>query len=114
MSLHSFNRTPVADRIIRPITKARKQDCDCQIPADLSPSANLYYGARTNVSTDKAVKWYIANGATAGKINMGIPLYGRAFENTNGIGSSYNGVSCLTLQLAHDGNHCVADRSWYD
>ncbi|OJT13446.1 Endochitinase B1 [Trametes pubescens] len=60
--------------------------------------ANLYYGARTNVSTDKAVKWYIANGATASKINMGIPLYGRAFENTNGIGSSYNGIGPGTIE----------------
>ena len=61
--------------------------------------ANLYGGARTGVSTDKAVKFYLANGATAGKINMGIPLYGRAFENTAGLGQSYNGVRahiCLT------------------
>ena len=48
---------------------------------------------RTNVSTDKAVKWYLQNGATASKINVGIPLYGRAFENTTGIGAPYNGVS---------------------
>lgn len=33
--------------------------------------ANVYGGVRTNVSTDAAVKWYLANGATAGKINMG-------------------------------------------
>ena len=55
-------------------------------------TANLYGGVRTNVSTDKAIKWYIANGASAGKINMGIPLYGRAFEETTGIGAPYNGV----------------------
>ncbi|KAH9849684.1 glycoside hydrolase superfamily [Lenzites betulinus] len=60
--------------------------------------ANLYYGQRTNVSTDKAVKWYLANGATANKINMGIPLYGRAFENTNGIGSSYSGIGPGTIE----------------
>ncbi|KAI0646214.1 glycosyl hydrolases family 18-domain-containing protein [Trametes meyenii] len=60
--------------------------------------ANLYGGARTNVSTDKAIKWYLANGATASKINMGIPLYGRAFENTNGIGSSYNGIGPGTIE----------------
>ena len=28
-------------------------------------------GERTGVSTDAAVKWYIANGATASKITMG-------------------------------------------
>ncbi|KAI0816865.1 glycoside hydrolase superfamily [Trametes gibbosa] len=60
--------------------------------------ANLYYGTRTNVSTDKAVKWYLANGATAKKVNMGIPLYGRAFENTNGIGASYNGIGPGTIE----------------
>ncbi|KAI0635062.1 glycosyl hydrolases family 18-domain-containing protein [Trametes polyzona] len=60
--------------------------------------ANLYYGERTNVSTDKAVKWYIANGATASKITMGIPLYGRAFENTNGIGAPYSGIGPGTIE----------------
>lgn len=51
---------------------------------------------RTNVSTDKAVKWYIANGASANKINIGSPLYGRAFEKTTGIGAPYDGVSNWT------------------
>lgn len=55
--------------------------------------ANVYGGTRTNVSTDGALKWYAANGATANKITLGIPLYGRAFENTAGIGASYSGVS---------------------
>ncbi|KAI0366010.1 hypothetical protein BV20DRAFT_1056022 [Pilatotrama ljubarskyi] len=60
--------------------------------------ANLYGGERTNVSTDSAIKWYLAHGATASKINMGIPLYGRAFENTNGIGSSYSGIGPGTIE----------------
>ncbi|KAH9919452.1 glycosyl hydrolases family 18-domain-containing protein [Epithele typhae] len=60
--------------------------------------ANLYGGARTNVSTDKAIKYYIANGASASKINMGIPLYGRAFESTTGIGASYNGIGPGTIE----------------
>ncbi|CDO69059.1 Glycoside Hydrolase Family 18 / Carbohydrate-Binding Module Family 5 protein [Trametes cinnabarina] len=60
--------------------------------------ANLYGGARTNVSTDKAVKWYIANGASANKINMGIPLYGRAFEDTTGIGAPFNGIGPGTTE----------------
>ena len=34
--------------------------------------ANLYGGARTGVSTDQAVKFYLENGATASKINMGM------------------------------------------
>ncbi|THG94034.1 hypothetical protein EW026_g7352 [Hermanssonia centrifuga] len=60
--------------------------------------ANLYGGALTGVSTDAAVKWYLSQGTTAGKIVMGIPLYGRAFEDTNGIGSSYNGIGPGTIQ----------------
>ncbi|KAI9456421.1 glycoside hydrolase family 18 and carbohydrate-binding module family 5 protein [Boletus coccyginus] len=54
--------------------------------------ANLYGGSRTGVSTDAAVKHYISSGATPRKIVMGIPLYGRGFENTNGIGQPYSGV----------------------
>jgi len=60
--------------------------------------ANVYGGVRTNVSTDKAFKWYVANGATAGNINMGIPLYGRAFEDTTGLGQPYNGIGPGTIQ----------------
>ncbi|CAK5284403.1 unnamed protein product [Mycena citricolor] len=53
--------------------------------------ANVYGGVRTNASTDAAIKYYIASGASASKINMGIPLYGHGFENTKGLGQSYNG-----------------------
>ncbi|KAI0708099.1 glycosyl hydrolases family 18-domain-containing protein [Cerioporus squamosus] len=60
--------------------------------------ANVYGGTRTNVSTDKAVKYYTSHGATASKINLGIPVYGRAFENTTGIGASYNGIGPGTIE----------------
>ncbi|KAI0288314.1 glycoside hydrolase family 18 protein [Russula brevipes] len=60
--------------------------------------ANLYGGARTNVSTDRAIKWYLSQGATASKINMGIPLYGRAFSNTAGLGQPYDGVGPGTFE----------------
>ncbi|PIL27429.1 hypothetical protein GSI_10577 [Ganoderma sinense ZZ0214-1] len=60
--------------------------------------ANLYGGARTNVSTDKAVKDYVSRGATISKINMGIPLYGRAFEQTAGLGQPYNGIGPGTVE----------------
>ncbi|KAF8504329.1 glycoside hydrolase superfamily [Russula emetica] len=54
--------------------------------------ANLYGGVRTNVSTDEAIKWYLSQGATASKINMGIPLYGRSFDNTAGLGQPFDRV----------------------
>ncbi|KAJ6600774.1 glycosyl hydrolases family 18-domain-containing protein [Mycena sp. CBHHK59/15] len=60
--------------------------------------ANLYGGARTGVSTDAAVKHFISSGATAGKITMGIPLYGRAFEVTTGLGQPYNGIGPGTTE----------------
>ncbi|OJT13445.1 Chitinase 1 [Trametes pubescens] len=74
----------------------QKQKGD-SVPYQLT-ATNLYGGVRTNVSTDKAVKWYIANGASANKINMGIPLYGRAFEQTTGIGAAYNGIGPGTTE----------------
>jgi len=60
--------------------------------------ANLYGGSRTGFNTDSAVKWYLANGATASKITLGMPLYGRAFESTNGLGQPYSGVGPGTIQ----------------
>lgn len=60
--------------------------------------SNLFGGSRTGVSTDSAIKYYIANGATASKINVGIPLYGRVFQNTKGLGKPYNGVSAISHQ----------------
>jgi len=44
------------------------------------------------VNTDDAVKWYLANGVTAAKMAMGIPVYGRAFEMTEGLGKSFTGI----------------------
>ncbi|KAG6865811.1 hypothetical protein C0991_011616 [Blastosporella zonata] len=60
--------------------------------------ANLYGGARTGFNTDNAVKWYLAQGATASKITLGMPLYGRAFEATAGLGESYSGIGPGTTE----------------
>lgn len=58
--------------------------------------ANLY-AARGNASrstpfsTAAALAAYTRAGVAPGKIVMGMPLYGRAFENTNGVGHSFSG-----------------------
>ena len=58
--------------------------------------ANLYNSNSnpnaTPFSTDKAIQDYIAAGVTASKIQMGMPVYGRAFEGTAGLGKSFTGV----------------------
>lgn len=59
--------------------------------------ANVYFDtanpAATQYSTDQAVSAYVSGGGIApSKIIMGLPLYGRAFEDTKGLGQPYDGV----------------------
>ncbi|KAI1416055.1 glycoside hydrolase family 18 protein [Hypoxylon sp. FL1857] len=48
--------------------------------------------ARRNLSTDDAIKHYKSQGIHPRKILMGLPLYGRAFEGTSGLGQNYSSV----------------------
>jgi chitinase len=54
--------------------------------------ANLYGPSLSGYSTEQAIQWFTKAGAAASKITMGIPLYGRAFEETTGIGAKFNGI----------------------
>ena len=46
----------------------------------------------TPFSTNKAITDYIAAGIAPNKIVMGLPLYGRAFEETTGLGQPFTGI----------------------
>jgi chitinase len=58
--------------------------------------ANLFSNpsnmASTKFSTEQAVEDYLRKGIRPDKIVMGVPLYGRSFMKTEGIGKPFNGL----------------------
>ncbi len=57
--------------------------------ANVYPSPNQ---SSTPFSTDAAISAYLGAGVPANQIVLGMPLYGRAFEDTQGPGASYHGI----------------------
>ena len=51
--------------------------------------ANVFGG---EISVSRATQWYEAQGVARGKLIIGIPLYGRSFLETEGLGKPFSGV----------------------
>ncbi|EST08952.1 Glycoside hydrolase, family 18, catalytic domain protein [Kalmanozyma brasiliensis GHG001] len=63
--------------------------------------ANLWSIKGQPPSADNAINWYIAQGVVSHKLVLGIPLYGRGFENTDGPQKPYNGTGQGTWEAGN-------------
>lgn len=63
--------------------------------------ANLYSNPEnpdaTSVYSDAGISGYLAAGVPASQILFGMPIYGRSFENTTGLGQPFDGVGDATI-----------------
>ncbi|KAL2845667.1 glycoside hydrolase superfamily [Aspergillus pseudoustus] len=64
--------------------------------ANLFPSPNS--PQTTPFNTQTAITAYLSAGVPPSKINLGMPLYGRAFSNTDGPGTSFTGVGSANME----------------
>ncbi|KAM0271174.1 hypothetical protein ACHAQH_009141, partial [Verticillium albo-atrum] len=54
--------------------------------------ANTANSTATPFSTEAAIKAYLEAGVPASQIALGMPLYGRTFQNTDGLGKPFSGI----------------------
>lgn len=64
--------------------------------------ANLYPDPAdmnaTPFNTDQAVTAYLAGGVSPSQLLLGMPIYGRSFDDTAGLGDTYSGVGAGSWQ----------------
>ena len=80
--------------------------------------ANLYADpanpANTPFSADGAVNGYVAAGVPVEKLVLGMPAYGRSFQNTDGLGTSFNGTGAEEGVPAYNGLPKAGAEVFYD